>query len=303
MRAGESDSPVGSLFKRLNLRLFKPFRAIFGNDIRYMVSGSAAMPLWLLKRFHSMGLLILEAYGMSENAVPVAANSVLDYRFGAVGRALPGNTVVLAEDGELLVKGMGVFSGYLGEGRNNRSLNDNGFLASGDFATMDEQGFIRLTGRKSEVFKTSTGRKIAPVEIEAPLLGLSMVEHAVVFGESRKFLVALLVLGRQAESSEEEMLSLARKIRQLLPGVLADLPAYKQPAGIVLLFDSLAVERQELTSNMKIRRKIIDQHYGKWINALYNALGESDSAIQDGPVWIEPCVVLFKTLANIHLEP
>ena len=166
-------------------------RGVMGSKLRYLVSGSAPMPLWLLERFHAMGLLVLEAYGMSENVIPIASNRLHAYRFGTVGRPMSGCEVRLAEDGELLVRGPGVASGYYREEQNGL-LDSEGFLTSGDYATIDADGFITLTGRKSEIFKTSTGRRIAPVAIESYLAQAPSVEYAAVFGAGRPFLVAVL---------------------------------------------------------------------------------------------------------------
>lgn len=294
LTAGESNSLSGKLFRKINSRLFKSFTALFGNNIRYMVSGSAPMPAWLLKRFNAMGLLILEAYGLSENVLPIAANRLTDYRFGTVGKALKNNSIMLAEDGELLVKGVGVFNGYLTDQQHGHNLNEDGYLASGDYAEIDSQGFIRLTGRKSEVFKTSTGRKIAPVSIEAMLQNYPAVENAVIFGESRKFLVALIVVGVSPCINEVEIIAYAQELAAGFAKCVTDLPEYKRPVGVVLSFTSLSVKQQELTGNLKLRRKNILQRYGLWIDELYNALDEPQSVIHRQPLLINPKIVLLK---------
>jgi long-chain acyl-CoA synthetase len=294
LAAGESNSLIGKLFRKINHRLFTPFTTLFGSNIRYLVSGSAPMPLWLLKRFDAMGLLILEAYGLSENIVPIAANQPTDYQLGSVGKALKGNTIMLAEDGELLIKGIGVFNGYLTDQQQDHCLNKDGYFASGDYAEIDPQGFIHLTGRKSEVFKTSTGRKIAPVAIEALLQHDSRVEHAVIFGESRKFLVALITVGASPSNDEAASIVYAQKLAAGLAQCVSDLPEYKRPVGVVMSFKNLSIEQQELTGNLKIRRKAIQQRYGVWIDELYNALDEPQSVIHRQPLLVDPEIVLFK---------
>jgi long-chain acyl-CoA synthetase len=252
------------------------------------------MPLWLLKRFDAMGLLILEAYGLSENVVPIAANRFTDYRFGTVGKVMKGNSIMLAEDNELLVKGIGVFNCYLPDQQDVRSLNEDGYFASGDYAEIDAQGFIRLTGRKSEVFKTSTGRKIAPVAIEALLQLDPMVEHAVVFGESRKFLVALISVGTSRPIDEPAAIAYAKKLATRLVQCVSKLPKYKRPAGVILIFRSLSMKQHELTGNQKLRRKNIQQRYGLTIDHLYNVLDDPQSVIHRRPLWVDPETVLLK---------
>lgn len=291
---GEDNSLIGKLFRKINFRLFKSFRLLFGNNILYMVSGSAPMPLWLIKRYYAMGMLILEAYGVSENVVPIAANSLADYQFGSVGKALKGNTVMLAEDGELLVKGIGVFNGYLENHQYTCSLNEDGFLASGDYADIDSQGFIRLTGRKSDVFKTSTGRKIAPVEIEAFFRHVPEVEHAIIFGNNRKFLVALVSVCADRPNDETTTNDYVQNLAFGLAECVSNLPHHKQPVGVVLSFKRFSIEQQELTSNLKLRRKNILQRYGVWIDELYKALDDPQSIIHCRPLLINQEIVLLK---------
>ncbi|MBD9357735.1 AMP-dependent synthetase/ligase [Methylomonas albis] len=294
LKRGESQTIVGSFFRTANRQIFKSFTALFGKNLRYMVSGSAAIPLWLLKRYQAMGLLILEAYGLSENVVPIAANRFSEYRFGTVGKALPSNIVTLAEDGELLVKGPGAFEGYLGDQQTERSLDISKHLQTGDYAKIDAKGFISLTGRKSEVFKTSTGRKIAPVEIESLLQNDPRIEQAVIFGESRKFLVALTTIVNSRPADDSDAVSYSQGLAMDLPKYLRDLPEYKRPAGAILSFKAFSIEHLELTGNLKLRRKKIQQNYEQWINSLYEALADPQSAIHSQPLMISPDIVLIK---------
>lgn len=291
---GETDSKLGKWLRATNRRLFRSFTGHFGRNIRFVVSGSAPMPLSLLKRFYSMGIIILEAYGLSENVIPITANRLSDFRFGSVGKPLKGNTVALANDGELLVKGKGVFQGYLANQESARHLNIDGYLASGDYAEIDAQGFIRLRGRKSELFKTSTGRKIAPIAIEALLQQSPAVEHAVIFGESRKFLVSLITTAMPSLFDDATRLIEAQELAVNLAEHISALPSYKRPAGIVLSLTGLSIERQELTGTLKVRRQNVYQHYRNWIDKLYQALDDPHSTIHKQPIVIEQKIVLLK---------
>lgn len=288
---GENNSLIGRLFKRLNYRLFRPYTSLFGTNLNYLISGSAPMPLWLLKRFDALGLLILEAYGLSENVVPIAANRRANYRFGTVGQVLFGNEVRLADDGELLVRGVGVFDGYLTSGLQARSVDSEGYLMSGDYAEMDAEGFIRLTGRKSEVFKTSTGRKIAPFGIEVLLQSEPSVEHAVVFGANRKFLVALVMVGALEFGDKSLLMRFILELQRKLRQSLLSLPEYQRPGGVVLCFKSLSRERQELTGNSKLRREVIQQHYEEYLDNLYQELDKPGSDIYQQPIEADAGVV------------
>lgn len=290
---GEGDSFKSKLFKKINNRIFKPFKALFGTNMRYMLSGSAPMPLWLLKRYHSMGLLVLEAYGLSENIVPIALNKPTDYRFGTVGKALPGNELKIASDGELLVKGNGVFSGYLNqEVKNNKT--DDGYLHTGDMAEIDQDGFVRLIGRKTELFKTSTGRKIAPAAIEAVIQKMPGVRQSVVYGENKQFLVALINVNQTSTNNENDLNTIAKQFSVNSNDYLKEIPNYQKPAGVILVSDSFSIERNEITCNLKLRRTNIFEHYKEQISQLYEELENNQSALHHQPIAFNEKSMLLK---------
>ena len=276
-RPGAIDHLAATLADRLVLARV---RGLLGRNIRFLVSGSAPMPAWLLERFHGLGFLVLEAYGMSECIVPVAANTPHRYRFGTVGQPLEGLEVRLAADGELLVRGPGVFTGYLGERGASGRLGSDGFLASGDFARIDEAGFVTLIGRKSDFFKTSTGRRIAPATIEGHLRRIPYVEHAVVVGANRPFLLAVLAVSgpvlasRAAQSAPNsgDLESHAAAVRADLAVALADLPDYQRPAGVVLTTRPFTMAEGHVTPNLKVRRTQVEQAFRPQINELGEAI-------------------------------
>lgn len=259
-------------------------RAALGNNLQFMISGSAPMPLWLLEKFHAMGLLILEAYGISENIVPVALNRPEAYRFGSVGRPLPENEVRLADDGEVLVKGLGVCLQYYGaeppaSTEDNAGHHTQGYLATGDLGKMDSDGFLFLTGRKSEIFKTSTGRRIAPARIEECLRQSLYVDQAMVAGQGRKFVVAVVTL---TEDGSKLLLnsipgnhaqSTAQPVQQLIGDLIqqtAELPAYQRPAGFIFTSRAFSVLEGEITANLKLKRTRIAEIYAKALTRLYS---------------------------------
>ena len=264
-------------YKLADLLVLNKLRATMGQSLRYMVSGSAPMPLWLLERFHAMGLLILEAYGMSENILPVAMNTLREYRFGSVGKPLAGCELQISEDGELLVRGPCVTSNYLGEPGVNL-LDESGYYASGDLATIDADGFVTLTGRKSEIIKTATGRRIAPVAIESIMQQLEDVEQVMVYGQGKPFLIALLTLTDRASRDGAEREQVCRSICNLLSERLQALPSYTRPVGVVITTRQFRVEDGELTANLKLRRKCISERYALPIELLYEKLNEKKDA-------------------------
>jgi long-chain acyl-CoA synthetase len=279
-RAGRSPSlPLRLGHTLADGMVLRRMRRTMGPDLKFMVSGSAPMPQWLLERLHGLGWLVLEAYGISECVVPIANNTLEAYRFGSVGRPLPENEIKLAEDSELLVRGPGVFNGYYGMPDIDTPLNAEGYLNTGDYARLDEDGFLWLTGRKSEVFKTSTGRRIAPVPIESCLKQLPYIEQAVVFGRNRAVPVALLCIDARAVpgSSAASPIPdhLLKSIGRDIAAVCSALPSYQRPAGALLSQRGFSIAAGELTSNLKLKRNAIEDRYSSEINRLYDKLAHS----------------------------
>ena len=264
-RAGVPSGPLLTLQLAVAERLvLSKLRAILGPNLRFMISGSAPMPVWLLERFHAIGLLVLEAYGLSENIIPVAVNRPDRFRFGSVG--LPLGEVQLAEDGELLVRGPGVFRGYFGEDAGEARIDREGFLASGDFAAIDADGYVTLTGRKSDIFKTSTGRRVAPALIESLLRQLPQVDYAAVFGAGRTQPTALLVISEAAWQGDQQQF--CQRFRRETERALAPLPAYLRPAGVALTTRMFTIAGGELTANLKLRRRTIEASFAEVLDEL-----------------------------------
>ncbi len=275
------------LFNILDPLVLSRFRRALGGNLRFLISGSAPIPVWLLERLHGIGLLVLEAYGTSENIIPIAANRPSAFRFGTVGPAMPGNEIRIDAEGELQVRGDGVFNGYLHD-PDRRMFTEDGFLKTGDYAEVTRDGFVRLKGRRSDIFKTSTGRRIPPFGIEQRLLQISWVDYAIAVGSGRKYVVVLLAVssealkghaaGREMSSDDREGL-LARLGPVLWEDVtraVADLPKYEQPVGVALTLNPFTVEAGELTANLKLRRAYILDKYGSCLDELYNILENGD---------------------------
>jgi long-chain acyl-CoA synthetase len=254
-------------------------RGMMGPNLKFMVSGSAPMPLWLLEKMHGLGWLIIEAYGVSECIVPIANNTLESYRFGSVGKPLSENEIKIAEDGELLVRGPGVFNGYLGETSRNEAFEEDGYFHTGDYAQLDTDGFLSLTGRKSEIFKTSTGRRIAPVPVEACIKQLPYIENVVLLGRNRPVPVALLTLQSEVPGESRYTPSLTSSFLQKIVADLevacSSLPAYQRPAGALVIRSAFSISGGELTSNLKLKRNSIEEKFLANIDALYDALEHS----------------------------
>jgi len=172
---------------------------VFGGSIRLLTSGGAPIDPELLEFFFALDLLILEGWGLTETAAPATLNLPGACRFGTVGRPLRGTEVELADDGELLVRGPGVFQGYFrDEAMTQAAFTEGGFFRTGDLGEIDAEGYVRITDRKKDLIVLSTGKKVAPQRIEQVLQSIPLVGNALVHGDQRSYLVALLTLDHEA---------------------------------------------------------------------------------------------------------
>ena len=281
-RAGEATRFTQNAMHRLADRLvLGKLRQVMGGRCRFLVTGSAPTPLRLLEFFDAIGLPLFEAYGLSENIVPMALNRPGQYRLGTVGKPLADNDLKLDADGELLVKGAGVFDGYHNDTRSDLFTAD-GYYRTGDYAAFDQEGYLQLKGRKSEIIKTSTGRRISPVGIEGVLQSVPWVDRAVVVGAGRKCLAAILFLGPQASESIGPLVSrdsdrgtTAPEVNSPFHAVIEAaraLAAHEQPAGYLVSRQQLSIEAGDLTPNLKMRRSVIEGRYAAELDALYDEI-------------------------------
>lgn len=253
-------------------------RRTFGGRVEFVVTGSAPMPVWLLQYFRRCGVLLLEAYGLSENTVPIAANRFDAFRFGSVGKLLPENEVRFAEDGELLVRGPGLFDGYWSPaGIDTSGFAADGFFATGDVGAVDDDGFLYLTGRKSDVFKTSGGLRISPSKIEAHYRRLPYIDQIVVFGHGRPFVGALVRVNQRlvqdidgdGVTSASDRRKLRVKVEADIAALGAELPGHERIRRFELLEHPFALDRGEMTPSLKLRRDTILRNYREVIDAMY----------------------------------
>jgi long-chain acyl-CoA synthetase len=249
---------------------------IFGTRLLYVVSGSAPMPVWLLHWYASLGVLILEAYGISENIVPIACNTLDAYRFGTVGRVIEVNSVRISDDDELLVKGPGVFHGYLNAEEQDKFTPD-GYYKTGDEVSLDQEGFVTLRGRKSDFFKTSTGRRVCPAGLEAALLQLDAFEHVLILGEGKKVPIILATLSAESSTDIQDVdfAALRRGINSIAESMS---PSWARPAALVLLNEPFTLADGELTPNLKLRRQVVVDKYTPFVDMAYQYINSEDSS-------------------------
>ena len=237
-------------------------RAVMGPRLQAMVSGSAPMPLALLEDFDALGWTVLEAYGLSENVLPMAMNRLDAHRLGTVGRPMAGNEIEIEADGMVRVRGPGVFSGYLGDAPHAHGAGQS-FYSTGDLAELDADGFLRLTGRLGDLIKTSTGRRVAPAGVEAALRGVPGVDQVVVVGQGRKLLLAIctVVPGHLAAAP-------IQALKTGLQAAVTGLNPHERPAGIVLSGRPFSIDAGELTPNLKLRRQAIALRHARLLDQL-----------------------------------
>ena len=260
-------------------------RARFGGRIRFFISGSAALNRDVAQWFDATGMLILEGYGLTESSAASFVNRPDAYAFGSVGWAVPGTDVRIAEDGEVLLKGPGIMSGYHNRPEDSaESVDTDGWLHTGDIGNLDDRGFLRITDRKKDLFKTSGGKYVAPSAIESIFMGVCPYASAlIVHGDGRNFVSALVTLdpdamaGWAAENamsgrSYADLVS-SPEAREMVQGYIdvlnARLNRWETIKKFLILSRDLSIEEGDLTPSMKLKRRVVAKKYKDELDSLY----------------------------------
>jgi long-chain acyl-CoA synthetase len=261
-RKGEEPGPVlKAEYELADKQILSSVRELFGGKVELALTGAAPVAKEMLEFFYACGVLILEGYGATETSAVVTVNTVDDFRFGTVGRALPRTEIKIGDENEILAKGPQIFRGYRNREEDTReSLDDDGWFHTGDLGELDDDGFLKITGRMKEIIVTSSGKNITPANIENRLSDHPKIEHAVVFGDDRPYLVALLVPDGELEESEaqkaiDEANQEFAKIEQIKKFAIAD--------------RELSQEEGELTPTMKVKRDQVYENFCEQIDSLY----------------------------------
>jgi long-chain acyl-CoA synthetase len=264
--------------------VFAKIRDRFGGRVRFFISGAAALNQEVAEWFHAAGILILEGYGLTETSAGSFVNHPDHYKFGTVGPVMPGSEVKIAEDGEILIKGPGVMDGYHNMADQTSETLSGGWLHTGDIGEVDADGFLKITDRKKDLFKTSGGKYIAPSLIESQFKAVCpYASQFLVHGLDRNFCVALITLDPDAMTewathndmagrSYEEIVS-SQKVKDMVGGYVDQLNArlnrWETIKKWILLDHDLSIESGELTPSMKVKRKVVEGNYRDEIDALY----------------------------------
>ncbi|MGP9610979.1 MULTISPECIES: AMP-dependent synthetase/ligase [unclassified Corynebacterium] len=287
----DADNGVGSAgtWVRLQAKIgdklvMSKIRERFGNNVHYFISGSAALNTDVARWFGAAGMPILEGYGLTESSAASCLTRPQTYRAGYVGPPLDGVEVRIADDGEVQLRGQGVMDGYHNNPEATAEVLDaDGWFSTGDIGEIDEEGRVRITDRKKELFKTSNGKYVAPAQIEAKFKGLCPVASQIVtVGDDHSFVSALITLddeavtawaARQGLSGSYKDIVRAPETREMVQGYVDELNSHlnrwEQVKKFTILHRDLGVEYQEVTPSLKLRRKVIHEHFEREIEAHY----------------------------------
>ncbi len=283
--AGETVPPeLQAAFDKADAEVFVNVRNIFGGNLVQATSGAAPIAKEILEFFYACGAPVLEGYGMTETSTVTTTSTVADHRLGTVGRALPGAEVKIAEDGEILVRGPHIFRGYYGKGDSVAfGAIEDGWLHTGDLGSLDEDGYLSITGRKKDIIITAGGKNLTPANLENDLKRSRWISQAMMHGDRRPFPVALITLDpeeivRFARDNElpEDIPALAKepKVAELIQGVLDEVNAnyarVEQIKKFFILDHDLSQETGELTPTLKVKRNVVNEKYAAEFEALYS---------------------------------
>ncbi|MBA2773023.1 MAG: long-chain fatty acid--CoA ligase [Nocardioidaceae bacterium] len=270
-----------AVFDRL---VFAKIRERFGGRVRFFISGSAALNRDIAEWFHAAGILILEGYGLTETSAGTALNRPSYYKFGTVGQPFDATEMKIADDGELLINGPGVMDGYHNNDDATAEALQDGWLRTGDIAEIDDEGFVRITDRKKDLFKTSGGKYVAPQFIEGTFKSVCpYASQFVVHGNERNFVSAIVTLdpesiegwaaknGLGGKSYSEIVTS--DEARSMVQGYVDQLNAklnrWESIKRFIILERDLSLEAGEITPSLKVKRKVVEEHYKSELDALY----------------------------------
>ena len=254
-----------------------------GGRLRLAISGGAPLAPEIAEFFHAIDILLIEGYGLTECTTAASTNTHEAYRFGTVGRPLPGTEVKLAEDGELLIRSETVFQGYYKDPEATAEvLGTDGWLRTGDIAEIDDDGFILITDRKKDIIVTAGGKNVAPQNLENDLKTSKYVSQAMVVGDRRPYIAALITLdpeelpkwaAERGVSGDVQTLAESERVRELIQGVVdavnADRSRYEQIKRFAILPRDFTTEDDELTPTLKLKRRVVAQHFAAELDGLY----------------------------------
>ena len=254
-----------------------------GGRIRFFVSGGAPLSKDIAEFFYAMGLVVLEGYGLTETSPVIAVNVLENPRFGTVGKPIPGIEVKIAPDGEILTRGPHVMKGYYKKDAETKESFEGDWFKTGDIGQFDENGFLMITDRKKDLIVTAGGKNVAPQPIENILKTNPYIENAVVIGDRRRFISALIVprfekLEEYAKSSHIAYAGRAELVREEpivnflkseIDRATPNLASFERIKKIAVLDRDFEIDQGEMTPSLKVKRNVVEKKYKALIDALY----------------------------------
>jgi long-chain acyl-CoA synthetase len=276
----------GFLFRKqyefADKRVLSKIRGLFGGRLRLAVSGAAPINPDILRFFDSAGVLVLEGWGMTETSTAATISSPEDFKIGTIGKPFPGCDIRIADDGEILVRGPNVFQGYYKNEEATSETIVDGWLHTGDLGSIDEDGFIKITGRKKDIIITAGGKNITPANLENEIKQHPLVSQCVVVGDRQPYLVALVTLDPEEAAAyakehglpeDPEKLSSNPEIRKSIEdhvdAINEKFARVEQVKKIAILPRDLSQEGGELTPTLKVKRAVVAQKHAPEIDKLY----------------------------------
>jgi len=282
-RGEEVPAELQTAFDQADQALFQNVRNLFGGQIKQAVTGAAPIAPEILEFFYACGVLVLEGWGMTETSTAATCNTAEAYRFGSVGKPFPGVEIKIAGDGEILARGPNIFRGYYKNQDATSETIVDGWLHTGDIGRLDEDGFLYITGRKKDIIITAGGKNITPANLENGLKQNQYISQAVVHGDRRPYLTALITLdpeaivpwAQQQGIEDTDMASLAQneKVRALVQEAVdtvnSKVARVEEVKKFTILPHDLTQETGELTPTLKVKRNVVYEKYADVLNALY----------------------------------
>jgi long-chain acyl-CoA synthetase len=282
-RGDEVPAELQTAFDQADQALFQNVRNLFGGRIKQAVTGAAPIAQEILEFFYASGVLVLEGWGMTETSTAATCNTMDEFRFGSVGKPFPGVEIKIADDGEILARGPNIFRGYYKNPDATKETIVDGWLHTGDIGRIDEDGFLYITGRKKDIIITAGGKNITPANLENGLKQNQYISQAVVHGDRRPFLTALITLdpeaivpwAQQQGIEDTDMASLAEneKVRALVQeavdNVNSKVARVEEVKKFTILPHDLTQETGELTPTLKVKRNVVYDKYAGELDALY----------------------------------
>jgi len=269
LRQAQEPVPRGlALRHKLADRLvYSKVKARLGGRLRVANAGGAPLSREIAEFFHAIDILILEGYGLSEVTTAATVNRPEAFKFGTVGKPLPGVEIRIAEDGEILLRSNTVFAGYYREPEATREvLDDEGFVHTGDVGHVDEDGFLVITDRKKDIIVTAGGKNVAPQNLENELKAHKIVSQAVVVGDKKPYIVALITLDPDVATDDAHA-----EVQRAVDAVNAERSRFEQIKRFTILPREFTLEHDEITPTLKLRRKVVLEHFAADVAGLYES--------------------------------